>query len=277
MTEAPDLLAQEIAAHQFTEILQPRPEPAEPKARAAAQASGKVWYRVGYICTCCPPIFDQVEQEMLLRGLISNSLDFYQLGWSHAAASVGTHSLGACFDTAQFSPEQIDIWRLHGMTVQHRTTAQGFSMDHGHGFPNGCPHGSPAEQGQQLQWNNRQNGLMSHGPIAGRWPIDKWQTALTKRGKIIMALIDDFANRIKPQLDAIQNKVNGLDNKDDIALRVWNKQVVPTADNKSTWAAGSYLPSLWRHIHAAEAQCADINKKLDALTAAVAALKAGQK
>lgn len=142
----------------------------------------KVKFRGGWTCSCVATSLPLVEQDMIRRGLIKQSVDIYQLGYrSDVSASAGTHDGGGNTDVAQFSDKQIDVWRLWGWTIQHRTKAQGFDMDHGHGWPLGCTHLSSGGRAQAAQWANRQNGLVSKGRVSGRWPIDTWKTAMKKR------------------------------------------------------------------------------------------------
>jgi hypothetical protein len=148
----------------------------------------------GLTCRCVVESLPLVEEEMLLRGLISNNIDIYQLGYrDDVPSSSGTHARGFNIDVGQYSDAEIDIWRLHGYNMQHRTRAQGFALEHGHGGPWGCPHGSPAALDQMAQWRLRQNGLISRGPVLGRWPVKDYRDAMVERKKVIMALADDVA------------------------------------------------------------------------------------
>jgi GH24 family phage-related lysozyme (muramidase) len=151
------------------------PEPEEPDV-------AKVKFRGGWTCSCVAKSLPLVEKDMIRRGLIKYNIDIYQLGYRNdVGASAGTHAGGGNTDVGQFSDAQIDVWRLWGWTIQHRTRAQGFDMDHGHGWPLGCTHLSSGGRSQASQWANRQNGLVSRGRVAGRWPIDTWKTAMKKR------------------------------------------------------------------------------------------------
>lgn len=144
----------------------------------------------GLTCACVVESLPWVELDLLLQGLIHESVDIYQLGYRNdVAASAGTHAGGGNTDVAQFSDAQIRVWRKWGWTIQHRTRAQGFDMDHGHGWPLGCPHLSAGGRAQAAQWANRQNGLVSRGPISGPYTTTTWKTAL-KENK--MALLDDI-------------------------------------------------------------------------------------
>ena len=161
--------------------------------------AAKVRFRGGWTCSCVAESLPLVEEEMLLRGLIRSNIDIYQLGWRNdVGASAGTHSRGGCTDVGQYSDAQIDIWRLWGWTMQHRYPPS--FMHHAHGWPWGCPHLAPAAQSQATQWRNRQNGLVSRGRVQGRWPIDTWTTAMTKRKKVLVALKDDIINGVVAKL-----------------------------------------------------------------------------
>lgn len=212
--EALDLA--EISAHQFTEPLRPPAKPPSMARRAVARVSGKVWFRVGWTCTCVVKVLTTAEELMLLEGLIEDSLDIFQLQGT-AAASAGTHSKPGAYDIGQDSPAQIDVQRRCGGDGQARTTSQGFAVKHCHGFAQGCPHGSPGLLSQKHQWNNRQNGLISHGPIQGRWPTKNWSVAVAEQGKKIMALKDDIANeviaRLRKEYDAIADAMLTRDGK----------------------------------------------------------------
>lgn len=250
-----ELLAHEIEDHQFTEPLRPQPEPPHAE-RVAAQASGRVWFRgLGWTCTCVANSLPAVEDELLIRGLISNSVDIYQLGYRNdVSASAGTHAGGGNTDVAQYNDAQIDVWRLHGWTIQHRTRAQGFSIDHGHGWPLGCPHLSPSGNGQWSQWRNHTNGLASYGSIAGRWPIDSYTTAQGKRRGIIVAFKDEIINgvvaHLKPELDAIRADAHAARNQSsDIGRQVLAKDgIIAWTDphNPKVSTGGALSMMLWR-------------------------------
>jgi hypothetical protein len=167
-------------------------------------------------CTCVADWLPLVEQIMLIRGLISNSLDIYQMGYHPGyGPSGGTHDAGGCTDLGQFNSEQIAVLRWAGGTFQHRTQAQGFSMDHCHGWPWGCSHLSPAARSQAVQWSRRTNGLASYGPIQGPWPVVDYRTGITRMKKEIMAFKDDVAalaaqkvvQQLGPKLDSISHQL----------------------------------------------------------------------
>jgi len=155
---------------------------ADPPTPTPEDSDVPVNFRGGKTCTCVATSLPLVEKDMIRRGLIKQSIDCYQFGYrDDVSASAGTHAGGGNTDVAQFSDAQIEVWRLWGWTIQHRTRAQGFDMDHGHGWPLGCTHLSSGGRAQAAQWATRQNGLVSKGRVAGRWPIDDWKTAMKKR------------------------------------------------------------------------------------------------
>jgi len=237
-----------------------------------------VAFRGGRTCSCVATSLPLVERDMIRRGLIKYNIDVYQLGYRNdVSASAGTHAGGGNTDVAQFSDAQIDVWRLWGWTIQHRTKAQGFDMDHGHGWPLGCDHLSAGGRAQATQWANRQNGLASKGRVEGRWPIDDWKTAMKKRQAEQQAR-DDAAAEAERQkelelpttkevgdylatndkfLDAIAKKV---------AEAVWNADVIPNAgvltsnvDNVNV-SPKTALTQIGKKIN-------DANADLDALSA----------
>lgn len=203
----------------------------------------RVAFRGRLTCSCVATSLPLVEQEMLLRGLISNSIDIYQLGYSGSvSASAGTHNRGGCTDVGQFTDDHIELWRRWGWTMQHRTRAQGFDP-HGHGWPKGCDHLSPAAQAQASAWQRGRNGLVSNGYITGPGPkgsdTPTWREALRERKPILMALKDDIAAEVIQRLRGEYK---------DIADAVLARDVVPNtvtgnAKNKtvSTATALSYL------------------------------------
>lgn len=168
------------------------PAPSKPENKEPTMAA-KVKFRSGYTCSCVADTLPLIEREMIARGIIKSSIDIHQLGWrTDVSASAGTHARGGVIDTAQYSPEQLAVWRSWGVEMQHRTRAQGFSMDHGHGVWRGCPHLSPAAADQDREWLAGRNGLRSRGKIAGPGPIGKetptWSAA--KASKALAASRD---------------------------------------------------------------------------------------
>lgn len=212
MSADDELLAHEVEAHQFTEPLKLAKQPNLAR-RLVARASNKVWFRVGWTCPHLKAVLESAETEMLLKGELADHLDIYQLQGG-AAASAGTHSLPGAADLGQTSDAQIDTLRRNGGDFQRRTPAQGFIL-HAHGFAQGCTCGSPGLLAQKRQWNNRQNGLVSHGPIEGRWPTKNWKTAVAERRKVIVALKDELVKAIS---DEVIKRVGAA---------VWSADVIP--------------------------------------------------
>jgi hypothetical protein len=139
-------------------------------------------FRGGETCDCVATSLPMVELDMMLRGIIKSSIDIHQLGWrGDVSASAGTHDKGGCTDVAQFGAAAIDVWRIWGWTMQDRSPF--FDYDHGHGWPYKCPHLAPAAEVQENAWDNRRNGLVSNGPVRGRWPVLPWKQALAKETK----------------------------------------------------------------------------------------------
>lgn len=169
---------------------------------------------VGLTCSCVVESLPYVELDLLLRGLIRESVTIYQLGYRNdVSASAGTHSGGGNTDVGQFSDEQIKVWRRWGWTIQHRTRAQGFDMDHGHGWPLGCPHLSAGGRSQAAQWARGTNGLVSAGRIQGTYPISTWQTAL-KENRV--ALMDDITAATTKGVLAALSKDGTVDIADSV-------------------------------------------------------------
>jgi hypothetical protein len=196
-----------------------------------------VAFRGGRTCTCVATSLPVVEEHMLLLGLISNSLDIYQLGYRNdVGASAGTHAGGGNTDVGQFSAAHIKVWREAGWTIQHRTRSQGFDMDHGHGWPFGCPHLSAGGRSQAAQWKNRQNGLISRGRVQGPWPVVGWETGMKRLEEKNVALKDDIVGeiiaRIRKEYDAIADAVLTRDGK--IANTMTGNK-----DNKTLTLAGA--------------------------------------
>lgn len=142
----------------------------------------KVSFRGGWTCGCVATSLPLVEQDMIKAGVIKNSIDIWQLGYrSDVSASAGTHSKGGCTDVDQYSDEALRIWRKWGWTTQHRTRAQGFDMDHGHGFPYGCTHLAPSAQSQATSWKNQRDGLLQNKTVTGPgWQVLDWKDAIKK-------------------------------------------------------------------------------------------------
>jgi hypothetical protein len=247
-------------------VVTPTPDPT-PEVPDVA----KVKFRGGWTCSCVATSLPLVEQDLLRRGLIKHNVDIYQLGYRNdVSASAGTHAGGGNTDVAQFSDAQIDVWRLWGWTIQHRTKAQGFDMDHGHGWPLGCTHLSAGGKSQAAQWANRQNGLVSKGRVAGRWPIDNWKTAMKKR----LAEIAADEKQKELELPTTSEVAKALASNDDflnaVADAVLGRDAVPNewADKTGTnGAADNPTISVKTSLRRADKQILALSDKLDALIA----------
>ena len=145
--------------------------------------TGKVAFRGGWTCECVALSLPRIERAMIQRGIIRRSIDIWQLGYrTDVRASAGTHSAGCMVDVGQYSDAALRVWREYGWTMQHRTRAQGFAMDHGHGGPYGCWHGSDYADYQQREYSLGRNGLISRGPVTGpKVPLIRWDVALKER------------------------------------------------------------------------------------------------
>jgi len=255
-----NLLAHEIECHQFTEPLDPAKikQPGRLR-RLAARATGRVWFRVGWTCPHLKAGLESAEAEMLLKGELADHLDIYQLQGG-ASASAGTHSLPGAADLGQTSDAQIDILRLNGVDGQRRTPAQGFIL-HCHGFAQGCNCGSRALLAQRQQWNNRQNGLVSHGPIQGRWPTKKWSTAVAERAKVIMGLKDDIISGVVAQIRKDYPAIaKAVWQTDDV---IANDGFTGNADNKGVAGQTAIVQTNKHAVDGANA----LSAKLDAILA----------
>ena len=143
----------------------------------------RVPFRGGLTCSCVVASLPWVEEEMLQRGIIKESIDIYQLGYrGDVSASAGTHDRGGCIDVGQYSREAIDVWRLWGWTMQNRSPY--FKADHAHGWPYRCNHLSAAAQDQERDWDRKDAGLQGNVEVEGRWPISPWYIALNNRKPI---------------------------------------------------------------------------------------------
>lgn len=186
--------------------------------------AGGIAFRDFRVCGCVASSLPVVEKVMLMRGLISESIDIYQGGYNAGgvAASSGTHDLGGCIDVGQDSPAQIQVWRECGWAMQARTRAQGFTP-HAHGWPMGCPHGSAGQKAQAGDWNVRDAGLVGGEQVKGMWPVPHWRTAMLQKEKEVSAFADEIVDRVtKRVLEAIA----------DIPRRVWGVDGV--IDNQFT-------------------------------------------
>jgi hypothetical protein len=131
-------------------------------------------FRGRRVCICVATSLPYVEHRMLEEGVIRFNIDIYQGGYNTTVvASKGTHDEGGNTDVGQYSFAALKIWREMGWAMQHRTKAQGFSGDHGHGWPVGCPHLSEGAEWQASEWNLYRNGLRSRGRVTGPAPTGK--------------------------------------------------------------------------------------------------------
>lgn len=235
----------------------PQPKPSAPVPSTTKEPTVKterIPFRGGLTCSCVVESLPWVELDMLMQGLIAESINCYQFGYrTDVAASAGTHSGGGNTDVGQFSDAQIRVWRKWGWTIQHRTKAQGFDMDHGHGWPLGCPHLSAGGRDQAAQWARRQNGLASHGPIAGPYTTTTWKTAL-KENK--MAILDEITDAV----------IAGI--KRDGTVNVEQSVLTGNAKNK-TVAVHTALDYIGRKLMTLVSGQAALTKKVDALAAKV--------
>ena len=197
--------------------------------------AGKVAFRGGWTCECVALSLPRVERAMIQRGIIRHSIDVWQLGYrTDVAASAGTHSAGCMVDVGQYSDAALRCWREYGWTMQHRTRAQGFSMDHGHGGPYGCWHGSDYADYQQREYSLGRNGLISRGPVTGpKVPLIRWDTALKER-------FDEVAT-VTEIKDAVRAVVREEVNRDAIKPPAYALAANPA--NK-TWRPWSFLTPL---------------------------------
>lgn len=144
----------------------------------------RIKFRGGLVCRCVAISLPWVEYAMLQAGLIKFNLDFYQFGYrTDVAASANTHARGGNTDGAQCKDSQLAIFRMLGWTSQRRTVAQGFSGEHWHGWPVGCPHLAPSAQTQAKAWSNGRDGLRQNRSITGPEPkgpaTKRWDVALS--------------------------------------------------------------------------------------------------
>lgn len=153
--------------------------------RTVIDPSAKVKFRGGWTCGCVVTSLPLVEKDMIAKGIIKNNIDIFQLGWNSGgvAASAGTHDKGMMIDVGQYSKRALEVWWDWGWNMQHRTRAQGFSGDHGHGGPYGCTHGSPLATWQMdVYVTQGLNGLSSNLKADGpRQNLVTFSSAIKKR------------------------------------------------------------------------------------------------
>lgn len=204
-------------------------------------SSSKVWFRSGYTCSCVVAVFPLIEAEMIAKGIIKRSIDVWQWGYrTDVAASAKTHAAGGVIDTAQYSDAALKVWREWGFEVQHRTRAQGFDMDHGHGVLKGCPHLSTGRgttaAWQAQEWEAGRNGLVGRGKIAGPGPIGKatptWQQAV--KNHTARETLAEVIKRLGPIADVSAKAINnargtGYASRHVAVMQEWlNAVLVPT-------------------------------------------------
>src|SRR5690242_21895955 len=104
-----------------------------------ASTPGYTTFRGRVTCDCLAEWLPVLEQLYLVKGLIKQSIDVWQLTGG-AAASGGTHTQGGAFDLLfQTSPAHVALAREMGAPgTWGRTKDQGFSEDHTHGVLLGC-------------------------------------------------------------------------------------------------------------------------------------------
>jgi len=170
----------------------------------------KVWFRGGWTCGCVATSLPLVEQDMIQKGLIKESIDIYQLGYrTDVSASAGTHAKGGCTDVDQYSDEQLQVWRDWGWTMEHRTPAEGF-IDHGHGFPFGCTHLSAGAQYQVDEWRNKMNALSgsARGPVTGPgWQVIDWKDALKKKAGALVAKVNAATAELEKESEIVRERI----------------------------------------------------------------------
>jgi len=221
--------------------------------------AAKVPFRGGFTCTCVARSLPLVEQVMLSRGLIGESIDGLQYGWrGDVGASAGTHAMGGNTDVGQYSDAHIAVWRWAGWTIQHRTRAQGFDP-HGHGWPWGCSHLSPAGQSQATQWRNGTNGLVSRGPILGPYPVVEWTTGIKRMEADLTKFADDIVDRTSRRTAALTAKT------------VWEADTIP---NKGVYAADPANENVRAEyaLYALGARTKRLEEKVDLLLAQIGKL-----
>ena len=216
-------------------------------------------FRGGYTCECVALSLPRIERAMIQRGIIRRSIDVWQLGYrTDVRASAGTHSAGCMVDVGQYSDAALRVWREYGWTMQHRTRAQGFSMDHGHGGPYGCWHGSDYADYQQREYAAGRNGLISRGPVTGpKVPLIRWDVALKER-------FDEVAT-VTEIKDAVRAVVREEVNRDAVPAPAYALKSNPA---NPAWRPWSFLTPL---LDLAKANQADV-KQLRAELADVKAL-----
>jgi hypothetical protein len=193
----------------------PDPDPERPlPVIPTYDGTERLRFRNRRVCICVATSLPFVEHRMLEEGVIRFNIDIYQGGYNTTVtASKGTHDEGGNTDVGQYSFAALKIWREMGWAMQHRTKAQGFSGDHGHGWPVGCPHLSEGAEWQASEWNLYRNGLRSRGRVTGPAPTGKltptWVDGL-------MAYKARFMSTTAAGLPMPENFDDGTDPKEQI-------------------------------------------------------------
>jgi len=146
-----------------------------------------------------------VELDMLQRGLITQSIDIYQLGYrTDVQASANTHAAGGCTDVGQYHTNQITVWREWGWTMQRRDLKN--VKTHAHGWPYRCGHLAPAAIKQENDWDRKDAGLVGSAKVVGMWPIKPWYIAMEeKMASVLDAAKQQIAIQVLNQDDEISN------------------------------------------------------------------------
>lgn len=164
-------------------IVAPRPRIEIP---AVAGNDPKVWIELpggsrGWGCTCMAVTLPLIEADMLAKGLIKRSIDFFQWGYNRGqvAASAGTHDLGGVADCGQWSLEQRRVWAAWGTMPFPRTTQFGWTTgDHLHVVWHGCPHQMSSAAQQVRDGLAGRDGLVSNRVRNFEKPTRTWQEAV---------------------------------------------------------------------------------------------------
>lgn len=209
----------------------------------------KVWFRIGYTCSCVARSLPVVEQWAIWEGVLVESVDIFQLGHrTSVEASKGTHARGGCTDTGNVSDAMEDIWRMFGWTMQKRYL-KGVD-EHFHGWPYGCPHLSPAAQLQADDWDRRDAGLVGTARVGGRYPVERWDVALERMERRMAQRLEDFKDdvirgvvaELRPDIRAVpenvwSSKTVDIIDNDAITGNVKNTDVTPVTWANAVWDA----------------------------------------
>lgn len=139
----------------------------------------------GYGCVCMKITLPLIEEEMIRRKIIRNSIDFFQLGYrGDVKASAGTHDMGGAIDVAQGQTKtEREVWAMYGVMMAPRNRAWGWTGGpHGHGGWYGCNHRHPSLARQVKNMMNGYNGLVSNTYVDWVKPARTWQDSLRHLG-----------------------------------------------------------------------------------------------